>query len=290
MPTNFLAPESGPTDLESSRVVVLPAPFERSTSYGGGTRLGPQAIITASTQVEEYDQRLDGMTVAHGIHTAPPVEDDPALPAEEYLQRLQRTCAHYLEMGKLVVTLGGEHTLALATFRAHRERWPGLGVLQLDAHADLRDSYEGNPFSHASVMRRILEERPAAVSAVGIRSMCPEEAEFYRRREVHLVGNECAARDGSWVQRALAPLPEQVYLTIDVDVLDPSVMPATGTPEPGGLSWFQLLELLERLTRRHQVVGFDLVELSPVPGLHHAEFTCARLAYHLLGMILEHRR
>ncbi|HUU28336.1 MAG TPA: agmatinase [archaeon] len=282
-----MAPESGPTDLSSSKAVILPAPFERSTSYAQGTKEGPRAIIAASCQVEEYDLRLGKETTRAGIHTARAVEDDPALSPEDYLDLLQGEVGRYLDQGKLVVTLGGEHTISIAPWRAHQKCFPSLGILQLDAHADLRESYEGNPYSHASVMRRILESGPYAAVAVGIRSLCPEEAKLYAKGEVALVDAETIAQSPSWIDRALDPLPENVYLTIDADVFDPSVVPAVGTPEPGGLTWRQMLDLLDCLTRNRRVVGFDLVELSPVKGLFFPDFTCARLVYHLLGMILE---
>jgi agmatinase len=286
----FLAPQAGPTDLQSSRVVILPAPFERSTSYVRGAAGGPEAILAASCQVEEYDPRLGRLTTREGIHTADPVADDTTLPAEEYLGRLRRAVRGYLDLGKLVVTLGGEHTCSLAPWQAHQEHYPGLGILQLDAHADLRESYEGDRFSHASVMRRILETRPTAAVAVGIRSMCDEEAALYAGGAVTLVDAATVAADSAWIERAIAPLPEQVYVTLDVDAFDPSIIPATGTPEPGGLSWYQMLALLDRLTRTRRVVGFDLVELAPIDGLVYPDFTCAKLVYFFLGMILARGR
>ncbi|MCE5269809.1 agmatinase [bacterium] len=283
---NFLNPTAGPTGLDACRAVILPAPFERSTSYGHGAALGPAAIIEASQQVEEYDPLLGIETTAFGIHTAAAVDDDPALPAEKYLERLEQAVESYLERGKLVATLGGEHSLSLAPWRAHQRRHPGAGILQLDAHADLRDSYEGDPYSHASVMRRILETGPAAAVAVGIRSLCREEAELYAAGRVLLLDARTVAMSADWIERAVAALPGEVYLTIDVDALDPAVAPSTGTPEPGGLSWYQMLALLDAVTARKRVIGFDLVELAPNTGVQYPDFTCAKLVYHLIGLVL----
>ena len=287
---NFLNPTAGPVDLQSSAAIILPAPFERSTSYGQGAANGPAAIIAASTQVEEYDPLLGGETTRFGIHTAPAVEDDPARPALEYLERLERAVGEYLEREKLVAVLGGEHTISVAPWRAHQRKHPFAGILQLDAHADLRDSYEDDRYSHASVMRRVLETSPAATVAVGIRSLCPEEAQLYRSGRVTLVDAREVASSSKWIEKAISTLPEEVYLTIDVDAFDPAVVPSTGTPEPGGLSWFQMLDLLDNLTRRRRVIGFDLVELAPVEGLSYPDFTCAKLVYHLLGLVLERCR
>ena len=283
----FLEPKEGPTSLEASRIVILPAPYERSTSYGRGTANGPGAIIQASHQVEEYDQRLKKESSRAGIHTALPVKDDPSLEPEGYLKLLQKEASRYLDLGKYVVALGGEHTISLALWRAHQERFPNLGILQLDAHADLRESYQGTPYSHASVMRRIIECRPRAAVAVGIRSLVAEEAAIYEKGDVILVNAETVVRDQYWIAKALAPLPENVYLTIDADSFDPSVVPAVGTPEPGGLNWYQMIELLDRLTKARRVVGFDLVELSPDKNLFYADYACAKLVYLLIGMVLE---
>lgn len=287
---NFLNPTAGPVDLESSAAVVLPAPFERSTSYGRGASLGPAAIIEASAQVEEYDPVLGGETTRLGIHTAPALEDDPSRSAGSYLERLEKAVEAYLERGKLVAVLGGEHTISLAPWRAHRRRHPAAGILQLDAHADLRDSYEDDRYSHASVMRRILETDPAAAVAVGIRSLCREEAELYRSGRVTLVDYREVASSPNWIERTVSALPEEVYLTIDVDAFDPSVVPSTGTPEPGGLGWHQMLALLDVLSRRRTIIGFDLVELAPVRGVTYPDFTCAKLVYHLIGLALERCR
>ncbi len=283
---NFLDPTAGPAGLEVGRAVILPAPFERSTSYGHGTALGPGAIIEASQQVEEYDPLLKLETTALGIHTADAVEDDRSRPAGDYLARLEAAVESFLALGKLTAVLGGEHSLSLAPWRAHQKRHPGAGILQLDAHADLRDSYEDDPYSHASVMRRILETDPAAAVAVGIRSLCAEEAEIYARGEVLLIDARTVATTGDWIERAVAALPEEVYITIDVDALDPSVVPSTGTPEPGGLGWYQMLALLDAVTARRRVIGFDLVELAPISNMTYPDFTCAKLVYHLIGLAL----
>ena len=284
--SGFLDPQTARNDISASRVVVLPAPFERTTSYIKGTAKAPEAIINASHQVEYYDPVRDLDNIARSIHTTVPLKDQPDLSSDGYLSRLKKKVSRYLEMEKLVVVLGGEHTISLACWQAHQERFPKLGLLQLDAHADLRDIYEGSRYSHASVMRRILETEPYSITAVGIRSLCQEDDEIYRQGKVVLFKARELAHGDSWIERVVDSVPENVYLTIDVDVFDPAVLPAVGTPEPGGLFWWQMIELLECLTARRRVIGFDLVELCPKDNMVHADYCCAKLVYLLICMIL----
>jgi len=282
----FLDPRTTKTDISVSRVVVLPAPFERTTSFLKGTSKAPEAILSASHQVELYDPVSKSETIAQVIHTASPLDNFSELPTTGYLDCLRKETLRYLKMNKLVVVIGGEHTISLASWQAYQQRFPKLGLLQLDAHADLRNSYEGNRYSHASVMRRILETKPYLVTAVGIRSFCQEEAEIYEKGSVTLFEGRELVNGNSWIDRVIDTLPEHVYITIDVDVFDPSVVPAVGTPEPGGLLWWQMIEFLERLTASRRVVGFDLVELCPSDILAYADFSCAKLIYLLICMIL----
>jgi agmatinase len=290
----------------ASRVHVLPVPLERTVSYGAGTRGGPAAIIEASRQVELFDRALGGEpALAYGIHTLPPVPVEPG-PIEAILDRVQAEVARIVAARKLPVVLGGEHTVTIGPVRAiaeatalgalHAARGRAAGaplvVVQVDAHADLRGEYQGSPYSHACVMRRLVEQTGCELCQVGIRSLCAEEDAFIREHpgtvrtffadEIH------ADAAGGWLAELSDRLAgKSVYLTVDVDGLDPSVVPATGTPEPGGLSWQQAMALLEAVTgAAGAIVGLDCVELAPAPGLHTADFAVAKLLYRTISLSL----
>ncbi len=289
-PYNFggLPPEL--SGLAASRYVVLPLPYEVTTSYGKGTKLGPKAIIEASRNMELYDEETDLTPCEAGIHTAEELLF-PALDPKEMVRTVQEAVAHYLGLGKFVISLGGEHSLSFPAFAAHRGAHGELGVLQIDAHADLRDRYEGTPFHHACVMRRITGAA-RGVAQVGIRSLSREEADFLAERKEPwplLWARECQGDDG-WMDRALAALPEKVYLTVDLDGFDPSLVPCTGTPEPGGLSWYPALRLLRRLCRERTVVGMDVMELAPVGGHSASDFLAARLIYKVIAYLESGRK
>lgn len=275
--------ETPSVGVDDARVVVVPVPHEATVSYGGGTRRGPDAILDASLQVELYDEQLRTEPYRVGIHADLPLatpQDDNAAAVDRIAERT----ASWMDRGKWVVLLGGEHAITPGGVRAAAERHDGLVVVQLDAHADLRREYEGDPHSHACAMARCLEH--AEVRAVGIRNYSVEEALWIRSgipgyRLVHAWEME---GDG-WHETILDGLDGRpVYLTIDVDYFDPGVVPATGTPEPGGGRWYPTLRFLDALFRRADVVAADLVELAPVDGVHHADFTVARLLYKLIGM------
>lgn len=281
--TGFLGPE-GLTGRAAARVAVVPVPYERTVSYGGGTSRGPSALLQASSQLELFDEEL-ALTIAEmvGIYTHPdlPVGD---LSSEAMLDWVAKTVEALLLEGKWVATIGGEHTVALGAIRAFRRHFgDGFAVLQLDAHADLRDRYLGDPYSHACVMRRVAELGVRSVG-VGIRSLCEEEWCYVRD---HAPGSLFPARvlagDEGWIDRVLALLPARVYLSLDVDVLDPSCMPATGAPEPGGLDYGTVLRLLRRLGAEREVIGCDLTELSPIPGQPASDFLAAKLLYKVIG-------
>jgi agmatinase len=280
----------------TSRVHVLPVPLEETVSYGAGTRRGPDAIIEASKQLELFDRALGGEpALAYGIHTLPPVPVEPG-PLGAILERVQVAVADILAVGKLPVVLGGEHTATIGPVRAiaaaTASRGAPLAVVQVDAHADLRGVYQGSPYSHACVMRRLVEETGCELTQVGIRSLCAEEDAFLREHpgtirtffadEIH------ADAAGRWLAELSDRLRgRRVYLTVDVDGLDPSVVPATGTPEPGGLTWQQAMTLLETVTgAAGEIVGIDCVELAPVPGLHAADFAVAKLLYRAISLSL----
>ena len=265
-----------------ARTVIIPAPYEGTVSYGRGTAQAPRAILEASWQVELYDQEL-GREPRLALASLPPL----ALPRdpEPAIARVEKATTRVLENGQRPLLIGGEHSLSLGALRAAQRLHPRLSVLQLDAHADLRDQWDQTPFSHACVMRRAAE-LGLPIVPVGIRSLSQEEADWIRRRRQKIFwANEIRSQAG-WIKDVIRRLSPEVYLSVDVDVLDPSEMPATGTPEPGGLSWHHLLDLFRGLAASgKKVVGLDLMELAPIPGLHAPEFLCARLLYFLLARL-----
>lgn len=282
-PREFLGVEPGPAGWEEAAVAVLPVPHEATTSWGTGTREGPRAILEASRHLELYDEELDAEPHAAGIFTLPPVELTLEGPGEA-VEELRALYDDLLDVAgdRLVIALGGEHSLSSAPALAWVDRLgEEVSVLQLDAHADLRDTYRGTPWSHACVMRRILE-RTSNVVPVGLRSLTSEERDVLRRREVPAVFAE-EMREEGWVRRAVEPLAEHVYVTVDVDFFDPSVVPATGTPEPGGAGWWQALDLVREVFRTRRVVGADVVELAPDPLHRGANVTAAKLVYKMIG-------
>lgn len=290
---NFLALGREVSSFASSRIVVLPAPYEHTVSYGGGTRRGPRGIIAASRFVEFYDDELD-RELCHdvGIATMPAVQFGKKVHGKA-IDLLYKAVLAVLEQGKFVVTLGGEHSISQAPIRAHLEKFPDLSVVQFDAHSDLRDSYEGSKFSHASVMARVCEfMNPRNIVQVGIRAQCIEEAQFIRHHGIttlyaHQIRG--ALRD-TWHDRVLEKLSDDVYVTFDVDGFDPSIMPSTGTPEPNGLHWAETTQLLRRIGTEKRIVGFDVVELAPVKGVPHPDLTAARLTYKIMNYAFLHQR
>jgi agmatinase len=275
----FLGEENIYDNPETSFAVVVPAPFEFSTSYGKGASKGPQAIINASEYVELYDEVLDFETFKNGILTAenPEYDKNPA----EALEQIRKQTKDYIDEKKFVVALGGEHSISSALFAAHNENYDDLSVLQLDAHADLRDSYEGSKYSHASVMKRIWEMNPNIVQC-GIRSLSKEESDFIKENNINTFFAHELKNKNNW-DEIIEKLNENVYLTIDVDFFDPSIMPTTGTPEPGGFYWDETLKFLHKLFSDKNVVGCDLVELSPIKDMQHTDFMIAKLVYKIFG-------
>lgn len=285
IPDNFLGLPEGACRYETSRVVVLPVPFERTTSYARGTAAGPAAIVAASQQVELWEEMSRSEPWRMGIATLPAFEPR----AEELgaaLGELEAEARRHLAAGKFLVTLGGEHSLTTAPVRAARAVHGELGVVQFDAHADLRAEYDGTPWSHASVMRRLHEDGVPAL-AVGIRALCDEEAELIAAKDLPTIwGWELPAEER--FAALLDRLPEKVYLTFDVDFFDPAIMAATGTPVPGGGAWYPTLACLRELFRRKTVVAMDVVELMPQPGQHACEFLAAALVHKCLAFLPQH--
>ncbi len=281
-PVNFLGlPDPAPS-LERAPIVILPVPYEATVSYMGGTRFGPRRILEASRYIELYDHELDGEFHQTGIHTLPELMLSGAGP-EGALSELRAACDRLLDMDKFVIMLGGEHSLTAAPVEAHAAHLGKrrLSVLQLDAHGDLRPEYEGTPYSHACVMYRV--HRRVDLVPVGIRAITAEERELMRARKIPTIfGHQLDAAE-QWIDRALAALGPDVYITIDVDYFDPSLVPATGTPEPGGGLWYPTLRLLERVFAERNVVGVDVVELAPIPGFVAPDFLVAKLVYKLIA-------
>jgi len=282
-PRLFLGVTPAESNLERARVAVLPAPFDQTTSYLPGTRFGPRAILEASRQVEFFDEELDREPFEIGVATLEEIEIDPA-DLEASLRRLEETVEAIAAKGIVPLTLGGEHSLTLAPVAALQRRFPGLSVLQLDAHLDLRDSYQGTKLSHASVMRRIRDLGVPTV-AVGIRSVSREEADYVHAEKVPVfLGREIRTK-GLPVDEIVEKLGNPVYVTVDLDAFDPAFVPGVGTPEPGGLTWDEGLRLLRAVFERRQVVGMDIVELCPIPGQVVSEFFAAKLASKMIGYL-----
>lgn len=283
LPHTFLGLDEAASSFDSARAVLLPVPYESTTSYGGGTREGPRAILEASRFIELYDQEVDCEAAPRiGIHTLPALEltRAGAGPAMEELRTAYTEVADACG-DRFLLMLGGEHSVSspaiLAQADRHAER---LSVLQLDAHTDLREAYEGTPHSHASAMARVLDR--ADVVAVGIRAVSAEEMELSRRSSGStIVWADEMWQDDGWMDRALEALGPKVYVTFDVDYFDPSLVPSTGTPEPGGLGWYRTLAFLRRVFRERDVVAADVVELAPAPGMHAPDFLVAKLVYKL---------
>lgn len=280
-PHRFLASELSASSPDGCLFHVLPVPLEATVSYAGGTAKGPEAILEASDQLELWDG--ESVPADAGLYTWPSVDCDG--PAETVLGRVAAAVDRILEHGGLPVLLGGEHTVTYGALAALRERFGTFGVIQFDAHADLRDSYEGSPWSHACVMRRAVKDLGLPLVQFGVRALCLEEVEARAAHGVAFHDAADIARHGVPADVLPPDFPARVYVTFDVDGLDPSIMPATGTPVPGGLGWYQALDLAEKAVSGRQVLGFDVVELAPFPGLHAADFAAARLVYALMGLI-----
>lgn len=287
---NFLGIEDEFSQFENSRVVIVPVPYERTVSYGGGTLKGPSAILDASHFVEFYDEET-GREVHRqfGIATIEQLNVNAGSP-ENALELIYSTTKKLISANKFMVMLGGEHTISQASIAAYAERYRDLSVLHIDAHSDLRDEYQGTKFSHASVMARVCEYLdPPRLVQVGIRAQSIEEAEFIKERGITtLYAHEIRAGKYSkllkyWYDFPIEKLTDHVYVTFDVDGFDPSIMPSTGTPEPNGLLWDETMRLLAKIGERKHVVGCDVVELAPIERFHHPDLTAAKLVSKMIN-------
>ena len=284
-PRNYLGLPDEFSALETSRIVVLPIPYDRTTSYMPGARFGPRAVMDASRNLETYDDELDLDVTERGIHTLPELEApvaDPAVVMGEIREAARWVLA---QDNKFLVTIGGDHSCSIGVLEAHAEKYENLSIVQFDAHADIKETWEGSEFSHACVMRP-MGQRAQHVLSIGIRSMNREEAAYIKTRpEVEILNVQRLRSDPTALEAAIDKLSENVYLTIDVDGFDPSIIPATGTPEPGGLFWHEGLDNLRMLARKRRIVGFDVMELAPIPGMVASDFVVAKLIYKTLGYI-----
>ncbi len=282
-PVNFLGLDESCSRFETARIVILPLPLEQTTSYRAGTKDGPAAIIQASRYVEIMDEEKGDSPALRGIHTLPALEPRASGPVES-LEEIGTAARWLLRAGKKIGALGGEHSVTYPVVEACREQYPDLSVLQIDAHGDLRLEYHGSPLSHACVMRRIVDLGVPTVG-LGIRSICEEESEFIRERGLARFSGRDVVRRRLPIEEMLKDLTGDVYVTLDLDGFDPSEAPGVGTPEPGGLGWFDFLDIMDALESR-RIVGFDVVELMPLPGQIVTDFLAARAAYKLASAVL----
>ncbi len=265
--------------FDESAVVILPVPVDRTTSYVGGTRNGPHEILQASSHMELWDEEVRADVHGVGIFTLQEMEL-PFGEMEAVLDEIERVAYEVVGRDKFLVSLGGEHSITPALVSAAARKYPGLSVLQIDAHADMRDAYMGTKHNHACAMRRCLHY--ARLTQVGIRSLSTEEAEILPKLNTTVFFDVSMRQDPKWIDAVVDSLSPDVYVSIDVDGLDPAIMPATGTPEPGGLSWAEITTLLRAVAERRRIVSADVVELSPIPGMVAPSFLCAKLIYKLL--------
>ncbi|OGF22208.1 agmatinase [Candidatus Falkowbacteria bacterium RIFCSPHIGHO2_02_FULL_42_9] len=263
--------------LATAKVVILPVPYDDTSTWLKGADMGPAALLRASRYLELYDIETDSEVYRQGIFTAPAVLKKSA--PEKMVAAVKQAVAGFLAKDKLVVTVGGEHSVSIVAASAYRQKYKNLSVLQLDAHTDLRVEYYGSKYNHGCVMGRIKETSP--IVQVGIRSMGADEKPFLEKDRVFFAHEIYNRND--WQDKAIAKLTEQVYISLDLDVFDPSVLPSTGTPEPGGLNWYQVMEFLKKVVKEKQVVGFDVVELCPNPNDKSSDFLAAKLIYMLLS-------
>lgn len=283
LPNNYLGLPPKYCAYETAKVAVLPIPYDAAASYNSGARNGPAAIIAASRHVDEFDEELEREFYQCGIATLDPLEINAKGP-ESMHEDIFRAARRIHRDGKFPLALGGDHSISSALVRAAMAKHRKLSVLQIDAHADLRDQFQGTPYSHASVMRRILD-LGASIVPVGIRCFCGDEHHFMKRQGIRPVMARDCHTEEDWIDRVLGNLGDTVYVTIDIDGFDPAYAPGTGTPEPGGLDWYQVTALLRLVASEKRIVAADIVEVMPIPGQVVTEFLAARLAYKLIGYI-----
>ena len=283
--SNYLGIEKEYSSYENSKVVIYSAPLENTVSYGRGTKNAPKAILKASHYVEFYDEETEReLCFEKGIATLP-VNNLDKLKSKKAIEKIEKDISALLNDDKFVVMLGGEHTVTLGAVKAFHKKFNNLSVLQIDAHSDLRESYEGSIYSHASVMRRVFEINKSIVQ-VGIRAQCKEEANFIKAKKIntfYMRNIRLATAQKKWQNDVVNSLTQNVYISFDIDGLDPSIVPATGTPEPGGLFWDETLDLIKLIGKKKNIVGFDIVELAPSRFHSASDFIAAKLLYKILN-------
>lgn len=264
-------------DIDNSNIVVLPLCYENSASYGKGSENGPIFLLQASEQLECMDEVTFVNWCKLKIHTRPLFY--PSNNPDEAICQMKEEAAKILEKKKFLLSIGGDHSISIGPIMAAAEIFPDLGVLQIDAHLDLRDTWNGSKYNHACVMRRVIEDAKCPVTQVGIRSFSPEEAEYMTQNNLKpIFAHHISNNDNSWIHRIVSSLPEKVYISIDLDGLDPSELPGTGTPEPGGLTYRQLLEIIKAVSQKKHIVAADINELAKIEGTQVSEFTAAKIA------------
>lgn len=273
---NFAGLTSPYSDYEFAKVVVLPVPYDATSTWVKGSEKGPEALLDASVALEWYDIETETEGYKNGIHTAEPVLVDET--PEALCDEVQSRVSAMLNDGKFPFTIGGNHTVSIGAIRAMADKYDDLTILQLDAHSDLRPYYEGSELNHACVMNQA--QRLCPITQVGIRSMCVEELPYANKQRIFFAHK--LMFDSNWQEKALSTLSKNVYITIDLDVFDPSILPSTGTPEPGGMQYYQVLHFLRSVIANHNVVGIDIVELCPNASERASDFLAARLAYQLM--------
>jgi agmatinase len=285
---NFLGIEKEFSELNNSEIAVVSAPYEHSVSYGKGASKGPDEILKASAYVEFYDDEFENeLCFEKGIVAIKPIEFHNKK-NKEALELIKNQVDELLSLNKFVVTLGGEHTISIAPIQAHFRKYPDMCILHLDAHSDLRESYEESIYSHACFMARVIEFfPPERVTQVGIRALCIEEAKLIKDKKINTFYASAIRRglhENDWQKKIVDSLGNTIYVTFDVDYFDPAIMPATGTPEPDGFLYNETLEIFREINKAgKKLIGFDVVELAPIKGLHHPNLTTARLVYKLLN-------
>jgi agmatinase len=274
-------------DIDNAEIVVLPLCYEKGASYGTGSGKGPFYLLDASTQLDCLDGEslMDWSEIE--IHTLQPLF--PTSDPKQAVKQMQQAAENVIIHNKFLLSIGGDHAVSIGPIRAAAKVHPDMGVLQIDAHLDLRDEWNESKYNHACVMRRVSEELKLPIVPVGIRSFSPEEADYMRQQNIKpFYAHEIDTYDNSWVEKVVEALPEKVYLSIDLDGLDPSVIPATGTPEPDGLSYRQLVNLIKTVGQQRKVVAADINELAPIEGSHVSEFTAAKIASKIFVYCLLH--
>ncbi|MBN2410445.1 agmatinase [candidate division KSB1 bacterium] len=279
----FLGIDQNFTDFRTSAVAILPFPYEGGVSYGKGTGKAPDAVLDASAYLELYDEVLNAEIYRMGISTVKPpdISENP----DNMIKQVYDTTNSLLKTGKFVIVIGGDHSISSGYFKALKEKYGKLSCIQIDAHADLRENYEGSELSHASVMARIREMTEHTLQ-IGIRSMSAEEAEIVKEKQISLCSMNDYRKGVFDIDAALDNLPDPVFITFDVDAFDWSVISSTGTPEPGGFVWDEVMDLLYKIFMKKNIVGFDVVELSYKRGDNNSLFAAAKLIYKMLGFKL----